>query len=411
MKYTLGVLLIAALVVPRGGSAENWPGWRGPQRNGVTTDRGAPTEWSPASNVAWKTPLPGAGISNPIVWNDLVVCTSSDGTRQQDLHVIGLDAGSGRERWHARFWGTAPTLYHETKSSMASPSPVTDGEHVYVFFGSGDVFCLDLSGRLEWQRSLATEYGEFENRFAASSSPLLFGDLLIVQCDHYGASYLVAIDKRTGANRWKVDRPEAWLSWSSPIVLEAGGRHELLVSGSEKLDAFDPLSGGKLWTFTGLARECIPTPIFARGHVYVVSGPGSASFALRPGGQGDVTVSHQIWNHTRGNPFVPSAIVVGSRYYLVNDHGIGTCLDAETGKQLWKKRLGGDFTASPVAADGKIYFTNETGSTLVVRADSDKYEELSSNEIGEPVFASLAIANGRILLRGTSHLWSLHAKK
>lgn len=181
--------------------AENWPGWRGPRRNGVTTDSGVPLEWSSASGVRWKVPLPGSGISNPIVWESVVVCTSSDGARQQDLHVIALDRDTGRRLWHARYWGTAPTLHHETKSSMATPSPVTDGEHVYAFFGSGDVFCLDFDGRLVWQRSLAGEYGAFENRFAASSSPLVFEDSLILQCDHYGASYVLAIDKHTGANR------------------------------------------------------------------------------------------------------------------------------------------------------------------------------------------------------------------
>ena len=179
--------------------------------------------WSADSGVRWKTPLPGSGISNPIVWGEWVVCTCSDGARQQDLHVICLDRASGRERWHTRLWGTAPTLYHETKSSMASPSPITDGRHIYAFFGSGDVFCLDPAGGLVWQRSLAEEYGAFENRFAASSSPLLFEDTLIVQCDHYGSSYLLAIDKHSGANRWKTDRPEVWLSWSSPVVVAGAG--------------------------------------------------------------------------------------------------------------------------------------------------------------------------------------------
>lgn len=401
----LAIPLLLSVSSPARG--ENWPGWRGPQRNGVTSDQGAPGTWSSTSNVAWKAPLPGSGISNPIVWNDLVVCTSSDGPRQQDLHVIGLDRATGQQRWHTRLWGTAPTLYHETKSSMASPSPVTDGQHIFAFFGSGDAFCLDMQGGLVWQRSLAAEYGEFENRFAASSSPLLFEDLVILQCDHYGASYLVAIDKLTGANRWKTDRPEAWLSWSSPIVAQASARPELIVSGSEKLDAFDPRSGEKLWTFEGMARECIPTPIFARDRLYVVSGPGSASFALRTGGRGNVTASHREWSYARGNPFVPSAIVVGDYYYLVDDHGIGTSLNAESGKPAWKKRFGGDFTASPVAADGKIYFVNETGSTLVLKADTNKYEEISRNEIGEPVFASPAIAAGKLFLRSTTQLWCL----
>jgi outer membrane protein assembly factor BamB len=388
---------------------ENWPGWRGPQRNGVTNDRGAPLAWSATEGVLWKVPLPGSGISNPIVWDRRVVCTSSDGARQQDLHVICLDRDSGRELWHARLWGTAPTLHHENKSSMASPSPVTDGQHIYAFFGSGDVFCLDFAGRLVWHRSLSAEYGVFENRFAASSSPLVFEDMLIVQCDHYGASYVMAIDKHTGANRWKTDRPEVWLSWSSPVcaTLEDNQTHELILCGSEKMDAFDPRTGKKLWTLRGMSRECIPTPVLGRGLIYAVSGPHGTTYAVRPGGRGEIGDSHVVWSSTRGNPYVPSAILVGDYYYLVDDHGIATCLEAGDGKVVWRKRFGGDFTASPVAAEGRIYFTNEAGSTLVIRADTERYEELAQNTIGEPVFASPAISGGRVFLRSASHLWCL----
>jgi outer membrane protein assembly factor BamB len=303
-------------------------------------------------------------------------------------------------------WGTAPTLHHETKSSMASPSPATDGEHIYAFFGSGDVFCLDFSGRLVWQRSLAAEYGEFENRFAASSSPVLFEDTLIVQCDHYGTSYLLAIDKRTGQNRWKADRPECWLSWSSPVCTQPSGADaELIVCGSLKMDAYDPHSGEKLWTLRGLQRECIPTPIASGGNIFATSGPGGDTFAVRGGGRGDVTDTHVIWSHNRGNPYVPSAILVGQRYYLVDDRGIATCLDATNGNSLWRKRFGGEFTASPVACDNRVYFTNEAGSTLVIQADADRYTELARNEIGEPVYASAAIAAGRIYLRSATRLW------
>jgi outer membrane protein assembly factor BamB len=387
---------------------ENWPGWRGPRRNGVTADRGAPVSWSATSLVRWKTPLPGSGSSNPIVWEKFVVCTSSDGVAHQDLHVICLDHDSGKQLWHTRLWGTAPTLHHETKSSMATPSPITDGRRIFAFFGSGDVFCLDFDGKLLWHRSLADEYGAFENRFAASSSPLLFEDTVIVQCDHFGASYVVAIDKGTGANRWKVDRPEVWLSWSSPVCVSVpdANRDELILCGSEKMDAFDPRSGEKLWTLRGMARECIPTPVVGRGLLYAVSGPNAANYAVRPGGRGDVTDTHVVWSSTRGNPYVPSAILVGDYYYVVDDHGIGTCLDAGTGKTLWRKRMGGDFSASPVAAEDRVYFTNESGTTLVIRAGG-AYEELARNAIDEPVFASLAISAGRIFIRSASHLWCI----
>ena len=315
----------------------------------------------------------------------------------------------GRELWHRRFWGTSPTLHHETKSSMASPSPVTDGEHVFAFFGTGDVFCLDWRagscGSARWRPSMA------RSRIASPRPARRWCSKKrsIVQCDHYGASYLLAIDKATGANRWKTDRPEVWLSWSSPVCAPVEGSKavELIVSSSEKLDAFDPRSGEKLWTLGPMARECIPTPVVGRGLIYAVSGPNAASYAIRPGGHGDVSGSHVVWTSTRGNPYVPSAILVGDYYYLVDDHGIGTCLNAANGKLLWRKRFGGDFTASPVAADGRIYFTNEVGSTLVLRADTDKYEELARNELEQPVFASPAISGGRLFMRTATHLWCL----
>ena len=323
--------------------------------------------------------------------------------------MICLDRDTGREVWHQRVWGTAPTLYHATKSSMASPTPVTDGEHVYCFFGTGDVFCFETGGKLVWQRALAEEYGEFENRFAASSSPLLYRGCVLLQCDHYGSSYVIGLDSRTGANRWKADRPEAWLSWSTPQLAPAGDgdRHEFIVCGSEKIDAFDPLSGSKLWTVRGMRRECIPTPVLGHGLIYAVSGPKGPTLAIKPGGRGDVTDSHVVWSNARGSPFVPSAILVGDYYYLVEDRGIATCLNAHTGTLVWQKRLVGDFTASPVAAAGKVFMTNEAGNTYVIQADTPEYKELAQNPLNEPVFASAAISQGRFLLRSAGHLYSI----
>lgn len=403
-----GLAILLACAATRPARAENWPGWRGAQRTGVSAETNLPKQWSATEGVLWKTPTPGSGSSNPIVWEDQVLITSSDGARQEDLHVMSFNLNDGQQRWHARLWGTSPTLYFAGKSSMATPTPVTDGEHVFAFFGTGDVFCLDMQGKLVWHRSLAAEYGAFENRFAASSSPLVYEDMLILQCDHYGASYALAIDKLTGANRWKTDRPECWLSWSSPQLapVESEGRHELLLSGSHKLDALDPRTGQRLWTLRGMSRECIPTPVLGDGLIYAVSGPNAQTFCIRPGGKGDVTETHVVWSSPRGAPFVPSGILVGQQYYLVDDKGVGTCLDAATGKVVWRKRFGGAFTASPVAGDGKIYFCDEAGNTIVAQA-GPAYEELSRNAIDEPIYASPAISQGRIFLRTASHLMAI----
>ena len=399
---TFGLLgMVCGLTV----QAENWPGWRGPQRTGLTTDTGVVTKWSPTENILWKSPVPGTGISNPVVWGDRVFVTASEGREQGELHVICFDTKTGRELWHQRLWGTAPTLFFYAQSGMASPSPVTDGKHLWAFFGTGDVFCFDLDGGLVWHRALADEYGAFENRFAASSSPLLFEDTVILQCDHYGASYVVALDQQTGANRWKADRPEVWLSWSSPQLMPVGDRFELVIVGSEKIDGYDPKSGTRLWTVRGLSRECVPTPVVSNGLILAVTGPNGVHVAIKPGGSGDVTESHVAWRSDRGTSFVPSGIVLHNRYYLADDKGIASCFDATSGKLLWRKRLGGKFTASPVSADDKLYFTNEAGSTLVLDGTQPEYTELARNEIGEDLLASAAISNGRMFLRTSKHLF------
>jgi outer membrane protein assembly factor BamB len=402
------------LTAPNAMFGDNWAGWRGPGRNGVSHESGLPLKWSSGENVAWKAPLPGMGVGGPIIWGDRIFVTDCDGPHQANLHVICLARDSGRELWHDQFWGTAPTLHHDTKSSMATPVPVTDGQFVFAFFGTGDVFCTTVEGELVWQRSLASEYGAFENRFAASSSPVLYENLMIVQCDHYGDSYVLAIDKATGATAWKVDRPGYWHSWASPqLVPVAGaksppqGRFELVLCGSEKLDAFDPATGRKLWTVTGMLRECIPTPVFDNGLIYAVSGPKGPTLAVRPGGRGDVTNSHVAWSAIRGAPFVPSAIVVGPAYELVDDAGVLTCLDAIRGTRRWQSRLPGRYTASPLAGDGKLYFFNEDGMTTVISSRAERFQVLSQNAIDEPIFATPAISQGQLFIRAPSRLWCI----
>jgi outer membrane protein assembly factor BamB len=403
LRRTIFVVLLVAVVPVSIARSDNWPGWRGPARTGVTSEMNVPTTWSTTENLLWKVPVPGTGTANPVVWDNRIFLTASDGRDQGELHIYCLDCETGRTRWHRRLWGTAPTLFYP-KSGMASPSPVTDGKFLWAAFGTGDIFCFDLDGGLVWQRALSEEYGVFENRFGASSSPLLFEETLIHQCDHYGASYVVALDKLTGANHWKTDRPDVWLSWSSPQLVRNDDRFELVLTGSERLDGYDPRTGQWLWTVRGLARECVPTPVLAGGLLVSVSGPNGAHFGVKPGGLGDVTASHVAWRNDRGSSFVPSGIVWGDRYYVADDKGIATCIESATGKLLWRKRLGGRFTASPVAAAGKLYFTSESGITLVIDATQPDYHEISRNEIGEDVYASAAISQGRLFLRSAQSL-------
>lgn len=400
------ITLVISTTLPPGSRADDWPGWRGPQRNGVTNDSGVPLTWSATENILWKAPLSGAGISSPAIQDDCVFITESDGTDHGELRVRCLDRMTGGERWVQQLWGTSPTLFYP-RSGMASPSPVTNGKHVFTFFGTGDVFCFTMDGQLVWQRALADEYGRFQNRFAASSSPLLFDNNLIVQCDHYGDSYIVALDIETGANRWKADRPEAWHSWSSPQLVPAGDTHELIVSGSTTLAGYHPESGNRLWTVNGLAQETIPTPVFTQDTVYSVSGPNGIHIAVRTGGRGDVTDSHVEWKHSRGTSFVPSAIVVDGRYYLADDKGILRCWTISEGRLLWQHRLNGKFTASPVAADRRLYFVSETGRTHVLDSTADKPKELARNDVDGEVLSSPAIAHGCFFLRTAEELYCI----
>lgn len=384
---------------------ENWPEWRGPHRNAVSSETGLPVTWSAEQGIRWKAELPGAGTSSPVIWGDRIFLTAAEGVSQDDLIVLCLGLSDGKEKWRQRLWGTSPTLHHATKSSMSTPTPVTDGKHIYAFFGTGDVFGIDVDGKLLWQRSLASEYGPFENRFGHTSSPALLDGLLFLQCDHYGDSYILAIDAHTGVNRWKLDRPGIWHSWSSPQVLANGdGDANLIVCAANRLDVLDTDSGKPLWSVSGLQRECIPTPVTGHGLVFAVSGPKGTAMAIRPGGLGDVTDSHVVWRSQRGTPYVPSPILVGNQYYLVDDQGIITCLDALTGKLAWQKRLGGTFTASPIAGDQMVYFTNDDGETTVIRANESKYVELARNSLGEPVFASGAISHASLFFRTPNHL-------
>lgn len=385
--------------------AGDWPGWRGPKGNGLSDEANLPVKWSAGDGVRWKVELPGKGSGSPIIAGDRVFLTSSDGPRHDQLHFFCLDRRNGRELWHRNFWGTAPTLRHDPKSSMATPTPVTDGQHVWAFFGSGDLFCLDLDGNLVWCRSLAQEYEPFQNRFAMSSSPVLVGDLLILQCDHWGQSYLVGIDKRTGTNVWKTDRAEH-VSWSSPLVVEVNGRQELVASATFQVKGYDPLTGRELWAASGMTRECIPTAVAGDGLIFAVSGTKGETLAIRTGGRGDVTESHIVWRNSRNAPFVPSAILLDDLYYLVDDKGIAACFEAASGRLVWQQRLGGAFSASPIAADGKLYFVDEEGTTTVLKPGR-QFEVLSKNRLDDPTFASPAVARGDLFIRTDRHLYCI----
>jgi outer membrane protein assembly factor BamB len=290
------------------------------------------------------------------------------------------------------------------KHNLASPSPITDGELVFAWFGTGQIVALDKAGKLVWRRHLGQEISPFTINWGHSSSPALFGDLLILLCDHEPASYLLAVDKRTGKERWKVDRGKGRSSYSTPLVVETGTGPELIVNSSERIDAYDPRTGAFLWHAGDANRFPIPSPVLHDGVLYASRGYRSGPYmAIRPGGRGDVSGSHVIWNVPTGAPYVSSIVQYNGLIYMATDNGILSIADAKTGSRVWQGRVEGVFSASPVAGDGKVYLLAESGETIVLRAGPGA-EIIARNKIGERSLASMAISDGRLFIRTDEHL-------
>jgi outer membrane protein assembly factor BamB len=420
----------------------DWPQWRGPSSRGVSAESGLPTTWSANENLKWRATLAGLGNSSPIVRGDRVFVTSQIGStpvtggahpqlarderalaeRETPIGGRRAEAGATGEIWlvveafrrsdGVRLWehkvraaGPFPDL-HE-KHNLATPTPATDGERVYAWFGNGQVLALDMDGRLVWTRHLGDDYSPFQTQWGHGSSPALYGDLVILLCDHRRASYLLALDARTGKERWKVDRGSGRVSHSTPLVVPAPGGDELLVNSSERIDAFDPKTGALLW-YTGSERQTpIPSAVFHDGRIYLSRGYRNSDYlAIRPGGRGDVSATHVDWRVAAGASYVPSIVYYDGLLYMTNEVGVVTCADARTGEPVWRHRLGGVFFASPVAGDGKIYLLSETGETFVMRAGRTA-EVLARNELGGRFLASPAIAQGRLFLRSDGALFAI----
>jgi outer membrane protein assembly factor BamB len=284
---------------------------------------------------------------------------------------------------------------------------VTDGERVYAWYGNGQVVAVDMEGKRVWARHLGRDYGTFLNQWGHGSSPTLYKDLLLLLVDHTPNAYLLALDKNTGKERWKVDRGDDRISHSTPVIVPGPKGDELIINSTTRIDVYDPASGTLLW-YTGSYRQTpIPTPVFHDGKIYMARGyRNSDVLALRPGGRGDVTGTHIDWRVPNGGSYVPSIIYYQGLVYMTNEVGVVTCADASTGERVWRERLSGIFFASPVAGDGKIYMVSETGETFVLRAGREP-EILAKNNLGERMIASMAISGGRLFLRSDGTLFSI----
>jgi outer membrane protein assembly factor BamB len=372
--------------------AADWPQFRGQGGRGVAADTELPIRWTATDNVRWKAELPGPGASSPVVAGGRVFVTACSGPRQDRLHVLCFDAAGGRKLWERRLWGTGGTMCHP-KTNMAAATPAADGERVYALFGTGDLACFGRDGDLLWYRALARDYPTFSNQVGLAASPVPWEDLLLVPLENRGReSLFLGIDRRTGKNRWQVERPREF-NWVTPLVYTRGGRDEVLLQAPPALVSYDPGTGKENWTFNGPGFNIVAMPVVEDDSIFV---PGSALTALRLAS--DRGTPKRVWATPKLSTNLSSPLYYRGRIYAVNPTGVLNCGDPATGKLLWQERLQGGYSASPVGAAGNVYVVNEDGATTVLQA-GDEPRILERNVLDEPTLASPAIADGAIFLR------------
>jgi outer membrane protein assembly factor BamB len=392
--------ILGVLVLVAGASGEDWPQLRGPGGRGFSDESDVPTRWGLHENVRWQADLPGRGVSGAVVARGKVYVTACSGVHDDRLHVLCLDASTGRRLWERQFWATGNSLCHP-KTCPAAPTPATDGEGVFALFGTGDLICLGADGDLLWYRSLTRDYPEVTNQLGMAASPVLCGDVLLLAVETTGESFAAGLDTHTGRNRWKVGRPRA-TNWVTPLVFDDRGRAEAVFVSSGEMDAYDPRTGRRLWHYAaeGLSpTPSVPSP--ASGEGLIVTGGG---FAIRPGTPQGATLA---WRSPRLRPAYASPLYYRGRLYAVNNTGmLLECFRTADGEPLGRQRVRGPFSASPVAAGGFVYLVNEDGLTTVLRA-GDRPQLVRTNALGEPVLATPAISGGALFLRSDRHLYCI----
>jgi outer membrane protein assembly factor BamB len=389
--------------------AEDWPQFRGPTGQGVSTERHLPLEWSDTRNISWKTEVPGLGWSSPVVAAGRIWLTTATAEGGGSLRALAFDVATGRQLVNVEVFRVGrPTGEVNPKNSRASPTPVVDGDRVYVHFGAEGTAALTTSGQIVWKTTFP-----YVSQHGNGGSPVLYRDLLIFSCDGYDTAFVVALDKHTGKVRWKTLRPKPISqAYSTPLVIRVGDRDQIVSLGAFRVSAYDPETGREIWTVTyGDGFSNVPTPVFDDGLVYVSTGFQEPwMLAVRADGRGDVSKTHVAWVERRGAPLTPSPVVVGSELYIVSDTGVATCLDRKSGAIRWQQRLGGNFSASPIVADGRIYFLSEEGVGTVI-APGREFRKLATNPINETTFASMAVSDGSIFIRSDRHLYRISADR
>jgi outer membrane protein assembly factor BamB len=404
MRKVTGSGLTVLFLFASAAQAEEWPGWRGPRGDGTSLEKDVPIRWSRTENVRWKTPIPGRGYSSPVIWGNhifLTTCLEKDRARA----LLCLDRKDGNIVWQ-KIVLSSPLERKHNLNSYASSTPATDGRHVWVTFLQApdvQVACYDFAGKQAWNRSP----GKFYSVHGFCSSPILFKDTVIVNCDQDAAGYLVALDKTTGQERWRTDRPNRTRSYCAPIIIEVEGKHQLVLSGSKCVASYDPDDGKQIWIIDGPTEQFVASLVYRDEVLFLTAGfPEHHIMGIRPDGHGNVTRTHILWRDRKGASYVPSPIAHGKYFFLVSDGGYASCLEAKTGKRKWLEKLGRRHSASPVAAAGYLYFPDDDGIVWVLKAAA-KFEVVSKNALKEPCFGSPAISRGQIFLRTTENLYCI----
>jgi len=392
------LLLLLALLIP----PSDWPQFRGPSGQGISDERGLPLNWSESSNIRWKVPIPGKGWSSPVVQGDKIWLTTAT-EEGKSLRAISIDRNTGAILQNVEVFHLKSAKLTNSKNSFASPTPVVDGDRVYVHFGAFGTACLTQTGEVVWKTRLEYDNGQH----GTGGSPVLYDDLLIISCDGNDVQYVVALDKLTGKTRWKKTR-EGYQAYTTPLIVKLPSGDQVISPGAFRAVAYDPNNGKELWQVTyGEGFSNVPMPVYGEGIVYICTGFQQPSLlAVRLDGKGDVTKSKIAWKLDRGVPLTPSPLLVGNELYLVTDNGIATCVDAKTGKEYWRARVGGNHSASPIYADGRIYFLSEEGESVVI-APGQQLKHLATNQIDGRTLASMAVAGGSIFIRSETHLYRI----
>jgi outer membrane protein assembly factor BamB len=405
MMSRLACTGVALLLLTTSSRAEPWPAWRGPRGDGTSTEVNVPIRWSATENIRWKVSIPGKGYSSPIVWDERIFVTTCLEEEEKRL-LLCLDCSDGKLLWQREVLKAKLERKHNL-NSFASATPATDGKHVWVTFLQDpdmQVACYDYDGNKVWQRSP----GSFQSIQGFCSSPVLYKDLVIINGDQDAEAWIVALDKATGASRWRADRPNRTRSYCTPLIIDVAGKKQLVLSGSKCVAGYDPNSGRPIWIVDGPTEQFVSSPVFTDHVLFVTAGyPTHHLMGIRPNGKGNVTKTHVLWDDPRAADYVPSPVAHGKHVFFVNDNGAGAgCIVAQTGERMWTQRLGRHHSASPLSAGGHLYFLDDDGNTFVVKA-APPFELVSRNALDEACYASPAVSQGQLFIRGLHHLYCI----